>query len=131
MITKMYVWANVMNLLCYKTGKTIEFRFLRPTYNLHKILLWMYVFNAILIYAENLSKTITATNEKYIIRKIRTNFTGLSGIIHSVYPNEVAEKIMDEMQLLSFVVCNQESNHDYIGATIDLENSVIDPNTLI
>ena len=35
-----YFWCNFINALCYKVNKTIEFRFLRPTYNFKKILVW-------------------------------------------------------------------------------------------
>lgn len=47
-----YYWVNFINSFCYKINKTIEFRFLRPTFNRRKILVWMYIFNAIFLYAE-------------------------------------------------------------------------------
>ena len=39
-------------MLCYEGPKTIEFRFLRPTFNFTKVYTWLLVFNAILKTAE-------------------------------------------------------------------------------
>ena len=51
-IPQRYHMCNFVNMFCYNVNKTIEMRFLAPTYNLEKILTWLYIFNAILIYAE-------------------------------------------------------------------------------
>lgn len=53
-----YFWLNLVNLLCYRVNKTVEFRLLRPTYNFRKITLWLYIMNAILRYSEDVNNPI-------------------------------------------------------------------------
>ena len=48
-----YYMCNFINLLCYNENKTVEFRFLHPTFNLNRIIWWMLMFNAILYHAEH------------------------------------------------------------------------------
>lgn len=51
-IPSRYYLCNFVNLLCYDKNKTVEFRFLHPTFNFNRIVLWMLIFNAILYNAE-------------------------------------------------------------------------------
>lgn len=125
MITIMYVWCNIINMLCYKSCKTIEFRFLRPTYNFNKIVLWMYIFNAIMQYAEYLTQNIKSNDDRIIIRKIQLNYNGLDAIIKHVYPEDIALNILDYINRLRFAVINQESNNDFIGALTNFEDDLI------
>lgn len=118
-------------MVCYTSCKTIEFRFLRPTYNYHKITLWLYIFNAILQYSENMTKNIISKDYRYITRKLRVLHPGLFGIIDSVYPRQIADRIKSDLNLLKFIVINQESNKDFIGKEIDLEDKMMNPNAII
>ena len=52
-IQSRYYGLNLVNMLCYKKPKTVEFRFLHPTFNLNRIIWWMLMFNAILYHAEH------------------------------------------------------------------------------
>ena len=61
-----YFWVNFINILFYNRAKTVEFRFLRPTYNFNKIVGWLYIFNAILLYSEQLTNKL---NREYIKNK--------------------------------------------------------------
>lgn len=106
----MYYWINFINALCYDVNKTIEFRFLRPTYNFQKIILWLYIFNALLTYAEH-----------YMDECGRMN---LPGIIRKVYPNEIAERIVTGLCKLSTVVTNQTNNGDLIGQDVYMEEEM-------
>lgn len=49
-----YYLCNFVNLLCYDKNKTVEFRFLHPTFNFNRIVLWMLIFNALLYNAEHM-----------------------------------------------------------------------------
>lgn len=109
-ISTRYFWCNFVNLLCYKVNKTVEFRFLRPTYNFEKIILWFYIFNAILQYAET-----DIDNDKSI---------SLETILYSVYPPEIVERLKLGISGLQVVRHNQESNNDHIGGETVLEDDV-------
>lgn len=54
-----YFFCNLINLLCYDANKTVEFRFLHPTFNYNRIIWWMLTFNALLYNAE-ISKNLTS-----------------------------------------------------------------------
>lgn len=118
-ITTRYFWINFINILCYDVNKTIEFRLLRPSYNLEKIMLWMYLFNAILRYAEQATK-----NE---------NFNGvcLDMILRRTYSQETYEMISDELLKLNLLIRKQRKYNDKIGATIHFEDSMFDVNKSI
>lgn len=115
-------------MLCYKKCKTIEFRFLRPTYNFGKIMLWLYIFNGILLYAEKMFKDIKSKDNRVIIRKLRAAHPGLIGMMKVVYPEPIAKNIEDGIQRLRFSVINQENNGDFIGKETPIEDALIDPN---
>jgi len=109
-IHERYYWANLLNLICYKVNKTMEFRMLRPTYNLEKILFWMYVFNAIMIVAE--TKTITSKDHLKI-----------NDILSCVYPADLVETLM--IDYYKCMLCSEEQYSyfgDCIGERIDIEN---------
>lgn len=109
-INTRYFWVNFINALCYNVNKTIEFRLLRPTYNFKKILLWLYIFNAILRYAE--------TQEVE-----HSNFT-MEKIIRNVYPSNLANAILDGICRLKVLVVNQTRNGDYCGRDVHLETDL-------
>lgn len=106
-----YYWINFINALCYDVNKTVEFRFLRPTYNFQKITLWLYILNAVLCYAEN----------------HMDEFSGritLITIMRKVYPKEVAERIILGLEKLSVLKSNQTNNGDFIGQDIYSEEEM-------
>lgn len=53
-----YHWINFINALNYNRGKTIEFRFLKPTTNYNIIINWIGVFSYILYTCEIMFKSI-------------------------------------------------------------------------
>ena len=113
-----YYWINFINMFCYTINKTVEFRFLRPTYNLRKILVWMYIMNAILKYSE----------EGFNI------FDGikLQDIIKTIYPKEVSDELCLEILKLEILVKSQVRNSgDMIGADLSYENDLFPENELI
>lgn len=103
----MYYWLNIINSLCYNVNKTIEFRFLRPTYNFHKIVLWIYIFNAILQYAES-DHTITNID--------------LCTILKTIYPANIYAELNKGLQALLSLKAKQEELKDFIGLKADLDN---------
>ena len=119
-IATRYYWINFINMLCYKVNKTVEFRFLRPTYNLKKILVWIYIMNAILIFSEK------EVNNK------KKGMISLRDIFHVVYDEELAKKLCLELIKLELLVNGQIRNSsDKIGADLSLENSLFPEDDLI
>lgn len=110
-----YYWVNFINLICYKVNKTIEFRLLRPTYNFKKIELWLYIFNAILVYAENPDYPIN-------------NRINIQTLLRKVYPEPVAKSVFMGTARLRVLVSNQSANGDYIGRDIEFENDLFPDN---
>lgn len=108
----MYYWVNFVNALCYNVNKTIEFRFLRPTYNFQKIILWLYILNAILRFAEEHMESDKLTK------------INLYSIVRKVYPDHIADRVVLGIERLNIVVNNQESNGDFIGQNISIEDEL-------
>ena len=106
-----YYAVNFINMLCYKVNKTIEFRFLRPTYNFKKIELWLYIFNAILMYAEDFNNPID-------------NRINIRTLLKTVYPESVAKSVFMDTVRLRAIVDNQSTNGDYIGHDTEFENTL-------
>lgn len=117
-IHERYYWANLLNLICYKVNKTMEFRMLRPTYNLEKILFWMYMFNAIMQYAE-----------KYEIR--RNTKVGVEEILNDIYPHVLAEELITDFYKCDVCSKEQLKYGDRIGSRIDIEEEFFERDKII
>ena len=111
-----YFWCNFINLLCYKVNKTIEFRLLRPSYNLEKIVLWLYIFNAILQYAE-----------KYI-KAVPLSRLTLNEVLVHVYPPEIVDRLKIAIAGLQVVKATQRASEDEIGNDTAIENNIFTGN---
>ena len=108
-INTRYYWCNFINILCYNINKTIEFRFLRPTYNIQKILLWIYILNAILKYAEECTDY---------------SCLGINSVVSKVYPPKLSNRIQKGLELLKILTNMQAENGDFIGSDMMLEQRV-------
>ena len=105
-----YYFVNFINALCYDVNKTIEFRFLRPTYNFKKILLWLYIFNGILKYAEEVYDPGQIINLKMIM--------------NYCYPVKLASEVNFGILKLQILSRNQQLNGDFIGADVWMEDQL-------
>jgi len=112
-IPQRYYWANILNLICYRVNKTMEFRMLRPTYNLQKILFWIYIFNGILIYAEGNDVTPT------------TKIT-LKDVLSYTYPPELTKTLLIDFYKAEICCQEQRASGDLIGSRLDIENEFFD-----
>lgn len=110
--------------MCYDKCKTVEFRFLRPTYNFKKIYYWLAIFNAILKYSEDLFAKSDKT-EKGIEQLIYDDNTSIYLIASSVYPKPLADKIEDFVNKLYVAVGNQRTNGDLYGKDTAIEDAII------
>lgn len=124
-----YYCVNFINMLCYKSPKTVEFRFLRPTYNKHKIMFWLYIFNAILSTAERVANKCNNFTE--INQMIFKSDYSLFSILFSTYPQDLADILINDYYTLEQVVSIQKDLGDNIGMRIDVEDNLFNPNYLI
>lgn len=113
-----YYWINFINMFCYSVNKTAEFRFLRPTYNLRKILVWIYIMNAILKYSE----------KGYCIN----DEIKIQDILETIYPKEVSNELKLETLKLKILVNSQVKNsNDMIGSDLSYENDLFKEDEII
>jgi len=115
LITTRYYWVNFINMLCYGINKTVEFRLLRPSYNLEKISYWIYVFTAILTYAEKMEKNQDLKD------------LSLVKIFNSVFDKDTADNLCTETEKLRLLIKVQSEQNDQIGASIHLEDKMFNP----
>lgn len=138
-----YVWQNIVNMMFYRGGKTVEYRFLRPTYNFNKVVNWLYVFNGILQFAETVSKALLKQYRnnaidlvnydvvrKYLIENYNIhndNNDNLIIIMNAVYkngPTGILEELMNFFDALKFISSTQKDNDDNIGAICHLDKII-------
>ena len=113
---------NFINMLFYDCAKTLELRFLRPTFNFEKIKLWIAIFNAILSFAQSDSagldlKTLEKEERRY------SSIT-LMDIFYSVYPDNITDELIDGVLKLKCAKNNQAESGDPIGARVDIEDKI-------
>lgn len=112
-----YKMCNFINLLCYNGGKTVEFRFLKPTKNEHLLYFWLYMLNAIMLFA--LKNQHLSPKEFYC----KYSSICLTDIINAVYPVDIALSMNKAIQDLSIIRQNQRNNGDNCGEQIHFENN--------
>lgn len=109
-----YKAVNFINALCYDGPKTIEYRMLRPTYNFNKILGWLFIYGAIIKYAEQ--------NEKLTFYASRHS---IEHIVRSVYSTELADILVKFLDMSRKIVYAQSSVKDSYGMRTDIDDKVI------
>lgn len=129
-IHQRYFCVNFINMLCYNNPKTVEFRFLRPTYNFTKVYTWLLVFNAILKYAEDLttmygSMNYEAINTLFFREHIKIS---LKNIVSKVYSGKLEKTINTCLSCIEFAALQQINNSDFAGEITRYEDQVLDPN---
>lgn len=113
-----YYNCNFINLLCYKNPKTVEFRFLTPTYSFEKLSTFIMILNAILIEAENLSKGALEQDINYLVDNHRGDIPNL---LDKVYDDGVCEKLSKNLDKLIYLKATQDNCNDLCGARLDIE----------
>ena len=110
-----YRAINFINAICYDNPKTIEFRFLRPTYNFEKILCWLFIFGAFIKFAERRANSTNLYSTKIT----------LVNMLHDVYSNELAEILIEFLECCKNIKIAQEQYEDYWGQRSDLDDQLI------
>lgn len=121
-----YYNCNFINALCYNGAKTIEFRFLTPTYSFEKLTTYLLILNAILTYAETLyeklkNKTYKEIRE-FIVAADNNCYTVIKNIIKTVYDTANAETILNNLTKINWMLRTQTNVGDHHGGRLDIEN---------
>ncbi len=106
-IKSRYVGCNLVNMCCYDNPKTVEFRFLRPTQNVHVIIFWLYILNAILRYSE----------------KDAEQHPDLRCVLAMIYPKDIYKSLLKAIEDMRVIRMNQKNNGDCCNSMFFLENN--------
>lgn len=122
-----YSGLNLVNMVCYKGPKTVEFRFLRPSFNFRKITLWLYILNAVLKYAESLAsewKEQGKCDTKDMFDWVAGKYTGLRYVLEHCYDADTYSHLIGEIKLLKMAVRAQAANGDRCGNDTEFEDEL-------
>lgn len=114
-VNSRYRWMNLVNMLCYKGPKTVEFRFLRPTFDETKIVFWLLLLTSIMRYAIKL-----VDENKNVDEELKT-FT-LTRFINEMFEIKDAKQIKLFLKDLKVAIAAQNDINDYYGGHTELEN---------
>ena len=121
-----YFNCNFINMLCYKGAKTIEFRFLTPTYSFEKITTFLLIFNGILRYAESLYNKWKNLSDGEILNNIMSmdnrSELYIPSILKSVYNTDTFEILKNNLKKLEWLKTTQNNVGDNCGSRLDIEN---------
>lgn len=121
-----YFNCNLINMLCYNSAKTVEFRFLTPTYSYEKLTTFLFILNGILKYAELLySKWKCRTETSILTELVRLNRIKdleIIAILKAVYSKELIDWIEPNLMKLSWMIQTQTNVGDFHGGRLDIEN---------
>ena len=122
-----YRCVNFVNMLCYPSPKTVEFRFLRPTYNFTKIYTWLLLFTAILKFAEKLTSKFGGCSYSDICSKcVSADIEyDIRSICEAVYPKKLYEYLCQRIDELEVVSKLQYNNEDFSGSDTSFENELM------
>lgn len=129
-----YYSVNFINMLCYDSPKTIEFRFLRPTFNFTKVYTWILVFNAILKIAEEFTLKYGSMNyesaARALVKELRLldySYISIEAIVSHIYSGDLKERVLECLNALRISSRQQRAVQDLIGDKTKYEDALLDP----
>ncbi len=99
---------NIMHLIAGKNHKTVEFRFLRPTYNYSEIKWFLLVFGAFLKYVKDLENP--------------TPVCTVTSVLNTVYPIQLASKLINMGIVLRHLSKYQSNCNDRGGINLSIKS---------
>lgn len=113
-----YFDFNFVNLMCYKSPKTLEFRFLRPTYHFEEITTWLLIFMGIIRYSYTVSKEIRDDSYKSTFDFYQSQLGKkdiLFNLFKIIFPKELADKMIYRMKIIRNAHTVMFVKEDYAG----------------
>lgn len=123
-----YYGLNLINMLCYKSPKTVEFRFLRPTFNWKKLFFWVYFLDMIVTLAESLQSKLATKEFTYIFDWVNKyiNTVSTKELICDYTSNKDLRNFMLGMIDANYAVTkSQEAAQDFCGRRVDIEDVIV------
>lgn len=108
-----YYMCNLINMCFYTGPKTVEFRFLRPTKNVHIIYFWLYILNGLLRFVESYGDRLMSET---FLSSLDFEF-----VIREAYRQNIADAIMESACQLKLIRSMQYKNGDIGGQQIEFE----------
>lgn len=125
-----YRAMNLVNMVCYKNPKTVEFRFLRPTDNFKKVYLWLAILNAELNFAKKLVNIYeTEVPEDPSGSLIMDFANGLSfdttTVLANTYDGDFLKWVLSEFNQMRSICDIQRKSGDKYGSLTAIENRIL------
>lgn len=114
-----YMAVNFINAVCYVGSKTIEYRFLKPSYNFDKIICWIFILSGLLKFAE----------VNYDKLSFNPNIT-FSDVFAEIYSKDLCDILNRFLQIQKSVIMEQTKKEDFIGRYTKIEDDLITYNSL-
>jgi hypothetical protein len=114
-------------MLCYKGPKTVEFRFLRPSYNFNIIYTWIAILNAILRKAELFAQEWKESNcdTEDMFDWWQSNYKSLNAILKEIYPENIYKNVAKVIEYIRIGTKNQEANGDFCGNCYEILDEAV------
>lgn len=134
-ISSRYHGLNLVNMVCYKKPKTVEFRFLRPTDNFKKVYIWLAIFNAQLEFTKKLVEKYNEAvpediNVSFILDYINDLNFDLTTVLSSVYEGDFLNWLIDSLKLMRRVISVQNGSNDHYGSLVSVEDKILGSDVL-
>lgn len=137
-INTRYYSVNFINMLCYESPKTIEFRFLRPTFNFTKVYTWLLTFNAILKTAEDWTTKYGALGispaARVCCKELNIpsyDMIRCEDIVKYALQKDVSDAVVECLNKIEISSRQQKAIGDFIGLNTSYEDKLLDPNIYI
>ena len=123
-----YYGLNLINMLCYKSPKTVEFRFLRPSFNWIKLFFWAYFFDMLVTLAESLQAKLANKEFTFIfdfVRKYMDTHTSEQLVNEYTSRESLRNFLLGGIRANQAVVMSQHNVGDYCGERTDIEDVIL------
>ena len=123
-----YYGLNLINMLCYKSPKTVEFRFLRPSFNWIKLFFWAYFFDMLVTLAESLQAKLANKEFTFIfdfVRKYMETHTSEQLVCEYTSRESLRNFLLGCIRANQAVVMSQHAVGDYCGERTDIEDVIL------
>ena len=119
-----YYAFNFVNLLCYKSPKTLEFRFLKPTYEFYEIETWLIIFSTLINLAYKSCDDIKDSDFDSVFNYYQNKY-GKKDILFNIFNDLLLKNIADKMIYRMKIINNVHSifyyRQDYAGLNHNLK----------
>lgn len=134
-ISSRYYGLNLVNMVCYKKPKTVEFRFLRPTDNFKKVYIWLAILNAQLEFTKKLVEKYKESipedvNSSFIFDYIDGLNFDLTTVLSNVYEGDFLDWLIDSLKLMKRVISVQSNAGDRFGSLVSVEDKILGTDVL-